>query len=46
VPAGTPRAGGPGTATGGRGLGVVEPLPAVDLLDAVVSGIAGAFFGQ
>lgn len=35
-----------GADTGLVGLQVVEPLPAVDLLDAVVGGVASTFFGN
>jgi uncharacterized protein YkwD len=40
---------GPGPDSPGRGPGglqVMEPLPSPDLLDAVVSGVAGIFFGN
>jgi hypothetical protein len=43
VPADTPPPVAPGD---GTSLQVVEPLPAVDLLDAVVSGVAGTYFGH
>jgi hypothetical protein len=36
----------PGSPGGAETLQVVEPLPAVDLLDAVVGGVAGTFFGS
>jgi len=44
TPAVTPPPGPSGT--GLPSLQVVEPLPAVDLLDAVVAGVAGTYFGH
>jgi uncharacterized protein YkwD len=45
-PGGPPAPRSPDSGTGPVGLQVVEPLPAVDLLDAVVGGVAGTFFGS
>jgi uncharacterized protein YkwD len=36
----------PGTGTGVDGLQVIEPLPSQDLLDAIVGGVAGTYFGH
>ena len=35
----------PGTGIG-DGLQVIEPLPSQDLLDAIVGGVAGTYFGH
>jgi len=45
-PTGAPPTGGPGATGAGQGLQVLEPLPDQDLLDAIVAGVAGTFFGN